>query len=97
MPGVTRFVTDKVYKERAIRSPTTPLSWSGGGGTSVSASGNGDGDGYEASSMMCQRSIASRSKDDSYLDSYISTIGVDFKIRTVEQDRKTIKLSDCDI
>ncbi|KAK5837637.1 hypothetical protein PVK06_006364 [Gossypium arboreum] len=31
-------------------------------------------------------------KDDSYLDSYISTIGVDFKIRTVELDGKTIKL-----
>ncbi|GAU50557.1 hypothetical protein TSUD_180270 [Trifolium subterraneum] len=31
-------------------------------------------------------------KDDSYIDSYISTIGVDFKIRTVEQDGKTIKL-----
>ncbi|WZZ32485.1 hypothetical protein YC2023_015886 [Brassica napus] len=30
--------------------------------------------------------------DDSYLDSYISTIGVDFKIHTVEQDGKTIKL-----
>ncbi|KAL5545502.1 hypothetical protein UlMin_005189 [Ulmus minor] len=30
--------------------------------------------------------------DDSYLDSYISTIGVDFKICTVEQDGKTIKL-----
>ncbi|KAM0025419.1 putative small GTP-binding protein [Helianthus debilis subsp. tardiflorus] len=33
-----------------------------------------------------------RFADDSYVDSYISTIGVDFKIRTVEQDRKTIKL-----
>ncbi|XP_057473974.1 ras-related protein RABD2a-like [Actinidia eriantha] len=33
-----------------------------------------------------------RFSDDSYLDSYISTIGVDFKIRTVEQDGKTIKL-----
>ncbi|KAL8137055.1 hypothetical protein V2J09_003056 [Rumex salicifolius] len=32
------------------------------------------------------------SGDDSYLDSYISTIGVDFKIRTVDQDEKTIKL-----
>ncbi|GJM94156.1 hypothetical protein PR202_ga10775 [Eleusine coracana subsp. coracana] len=32
------------------------------------------------------------SQDDSYLESYISTIGVDFKIRTVEQDGKTIKL-----
>ncbi|CAI0383968.1 unnamed protein product [Linum tenue] len=31
-------------------------------------------------------------QDDSYLESYISTIGVDFKIRTVEQDEKTIKL-----
>ncbi|CAN4095937.1 unnamed protein product [Withania somnifera] len=31
-------------------------------------------------------------QDDTYLESYISTIGVDFKIRTVEQDGKTIKL-----
>jgi len=30
--------------------------------------------------------------DDSYVDSYISTIGVDFKIRTIEMDGKTIKL-----
>ncbi|XLR62039.1 hypothetical protein S83_012711, partial [Arachis hypogaea] len=30
--------------------------------------------------------------DDSYIDSYISTIGVDFKIRTVELEGKTIKL-----
>ncbi|CAL5440735.1 unnamed protein product [Camellia sinensis] len=28
--------------------------------------------------------------DDSYLESYISTIGVDFKIRTVEQDGKPL-------
>ncbi|KAF2617155.1 hypothetical protein F2Q68_00042926, partial [Brassica cretica] len=33
-----------------------------------------------------------RFSDDSYVESYISTIGVDFKIRTVEQDGKTIKL-----
>ncbi|KAG5540386.1 hypothetical protein RHGRI_020567 [Rhododendron griersonianum] len=33
-----------------------------------------------------------RFADDSYLESYISTIGVNFKIRTVEQDGKTIKL-----
>nr|AAA50159.1 GTP binding protein [Glycine max] len=33
-----------------------------------------------------------RFSDDSYIESYISTIGVDFKIRTVEQDGKTIKL-----
>ncbi|CAL5440749.1 unnamed protein product [Camellia sinensis] len=29
-------------------------------------------------------------QDDSYLESYISTIGVDFKIRTVEQDGKPL-------
>ncbi|KAL1217149.1 Ras-related protein RABD2a [Cardamine amara subsp. amara] len=33
-----------------------------------------------------------RFSDDSYVESYISTIGVDFKIRTVDQDGKTIKL-----
>ncbi|KAJ8541963.1 hypothetical protein K7X08_016829 [Anisodus acutangulus] len=33
-----------------------------------------------------------RFADDTYMESYISTIGVDFKIRTVEQDGKTIKL-----
>eukprot|EP00271_Cylindrocystis_brebissonii_P013515 TRINITY_DN33381_c0_g1_i1.p1 TRINITY_DN33381_c0_g1~~TRINITY_DN33381_c0_g1_i1.p1 ORF type:complete len:203 (+),score=35.17 TRINITY_DN33381_c0_g1_i1:195-803(+) len=33
-----------------------------------------------------------RFADDSYLESYISTIGVDFKIRTVDLDGKTIKL-----
>ncbi|ESR53443.1 hypothetical protein CICLE_v10023527mg [Citrus x clementina] len=38
-----------------------------------------------------------RFADDSYLESYISTIGVDFKIRTVEQDGKTIKLQICEL
>nr|XP_033812083.1 ras-related protein ORAB-1-like [Geotrypetes seraphini]XP_033812084.1 ras-related protein ORAB-1-like [Geotrypetes seraphini]XP_033812085.1 ras-related protein ORAB-1-like [Geotrypetes seraphini] len=33
-----------------------------------------------------------RFADDTYTDSYISTIGVDFKIRTIEQEGKTIKL-----
>jgi len=33
-----------------------------------------------------------RFADDTYTDSYISTIGVDFKIRTVDLDAKTIKL-----
>mmetsp|Transcript_23772 Transcript_23772/g.70046 ORF Transcript_23772/g.70046 Transcript_23772/m.70046 type:complete len:207 (-) Transcript_23772:444-1064(-) len=33
-----------------------------------------------------------RFADDTWLDSYISTIGVDFKIRTIELDGKTIKL-----
>ena len=34
----------------------------------------------------------SRTQDDKWTDSYISTIGVDFKIRTIELDQKTIKL-----
>jgi small GTP-binding protein len=33
-----------------------------------------------------------RFSDDTYSESYISTIGVDFKIRTIELDGKTIKL-----
>jgi len=33
-----------------------------------------------------------RFADDTYTESYISTIGVDFKIRTVDLDSKTIKL-----
>jgi len=33
-----------------------------------------------------------RFADDKWTDSYISTIGVDFKIRTIELDQKTIKL-----
>lgn len=33
-----------------------------------------------------------RFADDTFTESYISTIGVDFKIRTVEIDNKTIKL-----
>ncbi|CBI24716.3 unnamed protein product, partial [Vitis vinifera] len=39
-----------------------------------------------------QKHATALPQDDSYLESYISTIGVDFKIRTVEQDGKTIKL-----
>lgn len=31
-------------------------------------------------------------QDDTYTDSYISTIGVDFKIRTIDMDGKTVKL-----
>eukprot|EP00127_Corallochytrium_limacisporum_P006672 Clim_evm51s232 gene=Clim_evmTU51s232 len=33
-----------------------------------------------------------RFADDTYQESYISTIGVDFKIRTIELDKKVIKL-----
>jgi len=33
-----------------------------------------------------------RFADNTYTDSYISTIGVDFKIRTLDIDRKTVKL-----
>lgn len=31
-------------------------------------------------------------QDDTYTESYISTIGVDFKIRTIEMEGKTVKL-----
>ena len=33
-----------------------------------------------------------RFADDTYTESYISTIGVDFKIRTIQLEGKTIKL-----
>jgi Ras-related protein Rab-1A len=33
-----------------------------------------------------------RFADDTYTESYISTIGVDFKIRTIQVEGKTIKL-----
>ncbi|XP_052431523.1 ras-related protein Rab-1B-like [Carassius gibelio] len=33
-----------------------------------------------------------RFADDTYTESYISTIGVDFKIRTIEMEGKTVKL-----
>ena len=33
-----------------------------------------------------------RFADDTYTESHISTIGVDFKIRTIQLDGKTIKL-----
>jgi Ras family len=33
-----------------------------------------------------------RFADDTYSESYISTIGVDFKIRTIELEGKTVKL-----
>lgn len=35
-----------------------------------------------------------RFSDDTYTNDYISTIGVDFKIKTVELDGKTVKLPD---
>ena len=41
--------------------------------------------------QLCKKNI-SRFADDTYTESYISTIGVDFKIRTIELDGKTIKL-----
>jgi len=37
-------------------------------------------------------SLLLRFADDTYTDSYISTIGVDFKIRTIDLDGKAIKL-----
>ena len=41
---------------------------------------------------MCVFFLNDAFQDDTYTESYISTIGVDFKIRTIELDGKTIKL-----
>lgn len=43
-------------------------------------------------SAVGKSSIMSRYADSSYTDSYISTIGVDFKIRTTDHNDKKIKL-----
>jgi Ras-related protein Rab-1A len=43
----------------------------------------------------CARTLArccAAWQDDTYTESYISTIGVDFKIRTIQLEGKTIKL-----
>ena len=39
-----------------------------------------------------QSCLLLRFADDTYTESYISTIGVDFKIRTIELEGKTVKL-----
>ena len=41
---------------------------------------------------LLTQTFSPRFADDTYTESYISTIGVDFKIRTIELDGKTIKL-----
>ncbi|MGH0137890.1 UNVERIFIED_CONTAM: hypothetical protein FKN15_074446 [Acipenser sinensis] len=55
------------------------------------AAATGDGD-----KIMCFcpsfHVVQLMKQDDTYTESYISTIGVDFKIRTIELDGKTIKL-----
>lgn len=44
-------------------------------------------------SLSCSQScLLLRFADDTYTESYISTIGVDFKIRTIELEGKTVKL-----
>ena len=42
--------------------------------------------------VSLQSCLLLRFADDTYTESYISTIGVDFKIRTIDLDGKTIKL-----
>lgn len=42
--------------------------------------------------MARQSCLLLRFADDTYTESYISTIGVDFKIRTIELEGKTVKL-----
>jgi hypothetical protein len=41
---------------------------------------------------FAQSCLLLRFADDTYTESYISTIGVDFKIRTIELEGKTVKL-----
>lgn len=41
---------------------------------------------------VLQSCLLLRFADDTYTESYISTIGVDFKIRTIELEGKTVKL-----
>lgn len=41
---------------------------------------------------LSQSCLLLRFADDTYTESYISTIGVDFKIRTIELEGKTVKL-----
>ena len=42
--------------------------------------------------IYLQSCLLLRFADDTYTESYISTIGVDFKIRTIELEGKTVKL-----
>jgi hypothetical protein len=42
--------------------------------------------------LLKQSCLLLRFADDTYTESYISTIGVDFKIRTIELEGKTVKL-----
>ena len=50
--------------------------------------------GDSGAGMSC---LLLRFADDTYAESYISTIGVNFKMRTIELDGRTIKLQICDI
>ena len=45
-----------------------------------------------AVALLVQSCLLLRFAEDAFTDSYLSTIGVDFKIRTIELDGKTVKL-----
>ena len=47
---------------------------------------------YQLTDFRFQSCLLLRFADDTYTESYISTIGVDFKIRTIELEGKTVKL-----
>jgi hypothetical protein len=47
---------------------------------------------YPHTDTLLQSCLLLRFADDTYTESYISTIGVDFKIRTIELEGKTVKL-----
>lgn len=46
----------------------------------------------DADYLLSKSCLLLRFADDTYTESYISTIGVDFKIRTIELEGKTVKL-----
>lgn len=47
---------------------------------------------FLSTTLFQQSCLLLRFADDTYTESYISTIGVDFKIRTIELEGKTVKL-----
>jgi hypothetical protein len=77
------------------RASTTTCSSSSSSATRASAKCVARPPGVAAASadaLRAQSCLLLRFADDTYTESYISTIGVDFKIRTIELEGKTVKL-----
>lgn len=47
---------------------------------------------WKGTKLLESLKLLQSAQDDTYTESYISTIGVDFKIRTIDMDGKTVKL-----